>query len=433
MRGSNPPPASTRSKRRSSPKCNRVGPSCAGRWRRRVRVISGRVWYRGRLDPLSVGIDEDGKIAAVRKTLRADESIDHGDALILPGAVDLHVHMREPGLTHKEDFASGTRSAAIGGVTTIAEMPNTVPPVTTADALDGKASALKARGAVDYALYAAPRSGEAVVRLRKATAFKAYMAPSTGDLQVRPPELESILRESETNRKLVADHAEARPKEAETSALALLAQVRGNARIHVAHVTSREGLDSLPSGASCEASPLHLFLDTSRTLGTQGKVNPPLRSPADREALWDAFRNGRIDAVASDHAPHTLEEKEAAFDEAPAGAPGVATSFPLLIRRYRAGDLDLGRVVAAMASRPAEILGVPKGAIEVGRDADLIAVDPRRVDTIRAKRLRYKCGWTPFEGMEGCFPTAVYLRGEAVVEDGEPAAEGRGRLLAPST
>src|SRR5436190_1784251 len=382
MRGSNPPPASTRSKRRSSPKCNRVGPSCAGRWRRRVRVISGRVWYRGRLDPLSVGIDEDGKIAAVRKTLRADESIDHGDALILPGAVDLHVHMREPGLTHKEDFASGTRSAAIGGVTTIAEMPNTVPPVTTSDALDGKVSALKGRGAVDYAIYAAPRSGEAVVRLRKATAFKAYMAPSTGDLQVRPADLESILRESETNRKLVvvhaedpakfrarkvvslADHAEARPKEAETSALALLARIRGNVRIH---------------------------------------------------------------------APHTLAEKEASFTEAPAGAPGVATSFTLQMRRSRAGDLDRSRVVAAIASRPAEILAVPKEAIEVGRDADLIAVDPRRVDTIRAKRLRYKCGWTPFEGMEGCFPTAVYLRGEAVVEDGEPAAEGRGRLLAPST
>src|SRR5205807_1663618 len=225
------------------------------------------VWCRGRLEPLSVGIDEDGKIAAVRKTLRADESIDHGDALILPGAVDLHVHMREPGLTHKEDFASGTRSAAIGGVTTIAEMPNTVPPVTTADALDGKVSALKGRGAVDYAIYAAPRSGEAVVRLRKATAFKAYMAPSTGDLQVRPADLESILRESETNRKLVvvhaedpakfrarkvvslADHAEARPKEAETSALALLARIRGNSRIHVAHVTTREALDSLPAGA----------------------------------------------------------------------------------------------------------------------------------------------------------------------------------------
>src|SRR5439155_342319 len=123
--------------------------------------------------------------------------------------------------------------------------------------------------------------------------------------------------------------------------------IRGNARIHVAHVTTREGLDSLPAGASCEASPLHLFLDISWTLGARGKVNPPLRSPGDREALWDAFRNGRIDAVASDHAPHTLEEKEAAFAEAPAGAPGVATSFPLLMRRSRAGDLErfLGGVV----------------------------------------------------------------------------------------
>ena len=415
-----------------------------------MRVISGRVWYRGRLDSLSIGIDEDGKISAVRKTLRADETIDHGDALILPGMVDLHVHMREPGLTHKEDFASGTRAAAIGGVTTVAEMPNTVPSVTTVDALDGKVTALRNRGTVDYVLYAAPRSGEAVARLLKATAFKVYMAPSTGDLQVRPAELEAILRESETRRKLVvvhaedpakfrsrtavslADHAEARPKEAETSALALLARVRRKARIHVAHVTSRDGLDALPPGATCEASPLHLFLDTTRTLGTRGKVNPPLRSPADREALWEAFRAGRIDAVASDHAPHTLEEKDTAFDEAPAGAPGVATSFPLLMRRSRAGDLDLDRVVTAMASRPAEILGIPKGVIEVGRDADLIAVDPRRVDTIRAKRLRYKCGWTPFEGMEGCFPTAVYLRGEAVVEDDEPAAEGRGRLLGPS-
>src|SRR5207237_10295372 len=116
--------------------------------------------------------------------------------VVRPGAVDLHVHMREPGLTHKEDFASGTRSAAIGGVTTIAEMPNTVPPVTTADALDGKVSALKGRGAVDYAIYAAPRSGEAVVRLRKAKAFKAYMANSKGDLQVRPADMAITLRDA---------------------------------------------------------------------------------------------------------------------------------------------------------------------------------------------------------------------------------------------
>jgi len=176
-------------------------------------------------------------------------------------------------------------------------------------------------------------------------------------------------------------------------------------------------------------TPHHLFLDTSRPIGARGKVNPPLRLPADREALWEAFRAGRIDAIASDHAPHTLEEKGVPFDEAPAGLPGVATSFPLLMRRTRAGEIDLARLVSATASRPAEILGIAKGVIEVGRDADLLVVDPRTAERIRAKRLRYKCGWTPFEEMEACFPHTVYLRGESVVEDGEPAAEGQGRLV----
>jgi len=145
-----------------------------------------------------------------------------------------------------------------------------------------------------------------------------------------------------------------------------------------------------------------------------------------------AFQQGRIDAVASDHAPHTLDEKSGPFEESPAGVPGVATAFPLLLRRTRAGDLDLSRLVSAMSTRPAEILQIPKGIIEVGRDADLIVADPRAIETIRAKRLRYKCGWTPFDGMEAIFPNAVYLRGESVVEHGESTAEGRGRLLAPS-
>ncbi len=176
-------------------------------------------------------------------------------------------------------------------------------------------------------------------------------------------------------------------------------------------------------------TPHHLFLDSSKPLGARGKVNPPLRSPADREALWESFRGGRIDAVASDHAPHTLDEKGGHFEEAPAGMPGVATAFPLLMRRTRAGELDLPRLVSAMATRPAEILGIPKGTIEVGRDADLIVVDPREIESVTAKRVQYKCGWTPFEGMEGCFPRAVYLHGETVVEDREPVSERHGRLV----
>src|SRR3989442_9339819 len=193
MRGSIRPRGSTRSRRRSSPRSIRGGPSCAGRWRRRMRVIRGRVFFRGRLEALSLGIGEDGKIVAVKKSLRGDEEVDHGDALILPGCVDLHVHMRDPGLTQKEDFPSGTRSAAIGGVTTVAEMPNTVPPVTSRMVYEEEVAALRGRSVVDYALYAAPRSEDAVARLGEAAAFKAYMAESTGALPAGPKELQGIV------------------------------------------------------------------------------------------------------------------------------------------------------------------------------------------------------------------------------------------------
>lgn len=415
-----------------------------------MRVISGRAFFRGRLEPLSIGIDEGGQIAAIKKVLHGDEEIDHGDALILPGCVDLHVHMRDPGLRRKEDFPSGTRSAAIGGVTTVADMPNTVPPVTTATALDAKAAELRGRAAVNYALYAAPRSHESVPRLASAVAFKVYMAESTGNLEVTTPQMDEILRAAEKPQKLVVVHAEdskkftkqnardlrghdaARPKVAEETAVQTLARIRGQAKVHVAHVTCVEALNAVPPGATCEVTPHHLFLDSSKPLGARGKVNPPLRSPADRDALWDAFRNGRIDAVASDHAPHTLEEKDLPFDEAPAGLPGVATAFPLLMRRIHAGELDLSRLVSAMAARPAEILGIAKGTIEVGRDGDLVVVDPRNIEAVTAKRVRYKCGWTPFEGMEGCFPQTVYVRGEPVVDDGESVSEGQGRLIGGS-
>src|SRR2546426_12303827 len=264
MRGSIRPRGSTRSRRRSSPRSIQAGPSCAGRWRRRVRVIRGRVFFRGRLDALGLGIGDDGKIVAIKKALHGDEEVDHGEALILPGCVDLHVHMRDPGLTHKEDFPNGTRSAAIGGVTTVADMPNTVPPVTTSTALDQKEAAVRGRATVDYALYAAPQDGDAVGRLARAVAFKVFMAKSTANLAVTVPRMEDILRAAATSPKVVVIHAEdpgkftkeeardlrghsdARPKIAEETAVATVARARGEARVHVAHITCVEALDQVP-------------------------------------------------------------------------------------------------------------------------------------------------------------------------------------------
>lgn len=415
-----------------------------------MRVIRGRVFYRDRVEPLDVGVDEDGRITAIRRVLEGEDVEDHGDRLILPGGVDLHVHLREPGLTEKEDFASGTRSAALGGVTTVVDMPNTKPPVTTAETLRAKAARVRGKANVDYGLYAAPQSDAAVPELSEATAFKVYMAESTGGLQIGEEAIRGVLRAAGPLRRLVVAHAEdarlfrkdvaatlaghslARPKEAEVSAIRTLARMHANGPLHVAHVTCVEALDAVPDGVTTEATPHHLFLDHRAPLKGFGKVNPPLRGPEDRQALWEAFAAGRVDVVATDHAPHTRDEKEQPFDEAPSGLPGVATALPLLLRQVRAEALSLERFVRATATRPAEILGVPKGRIEIGSDADLLVVDARDVVKITPRRVRYKCGWTPFDGMEGVFPRTVYLRGERIVEDGEPIADGSGRPLPPT-
>src|SRR2546428_10554919 len=182
MHGSTLRPVCISFKRTSSQRWNLAVPSCAGVWRRRMWVIRGRVFFRGQLEPLSVGIDEDGRVAAIKKVLRGDEEIDHGDALILPGCVDLHVHMRDPGLKHKEDFPSGTRSAAIGGVTTTADMPNTVPAVMTTEGLDGKGAEVHGRGDADNGPYGAPRQPGAGPARTRVVAVQNHNAGTAGKL-----------------------------------------------------------------------------------------------------------------------------------------------------------------------------------------------------------------------------------------------------------
>ncbi len=412
-----------------------------------MRVVSGRAFFRGALHAVEIGI-EDGRIAAIRKSLRrGDERFDFGSAILLPGGVDLHVHFREPGLTGKEDFASGTRSAAIGGVTSVLEMPNTVPPVTDREAYAHKMAIVRRSANVDFTLAFAPLNARAIERGPDTHAGKVYMAESTGGLSVDPRELTNLFRAAAARKLLVSVHCEdarefraarvldlagydaARPATSEVAAVKTLLASHDAATVHIAHATLAEVLAIRPDRVTAEVTPHHLFLDTASRLGAHGKVNPPLRPPGAREALWRAVLSGKADTFASDHAPHTIEEKSLPFDEAPAGVPGVATTLPLLLREVHRDTMSLERFVAMFSANPARILGADKGEIALGRDADLVAVDPRRVVRVTAKRCGYKCGWTPFEGREAVFPVATFVRGHLVMRDGELVEERIGEPI----
>jgi dihydroorotase len=181
------------------------------------------------------------------------------------------------------------------------------------------------------------------------------------------------------------------------------------------------------TGFTSEVTVHHMLLDDSMALGGRGKVNPPLRTKDDRLALLDAFARGKFDMLASDHAPHGQDEKSGDFDAAPSGVPGVETSVPIMMAMVKRGQVPLERLISAACQRPAELFGLPKGMIEVGRDADLMVVDPKQVTEIKEKNLHSKCGWTPYGGFEAIFPTAVFLRGMELVENNSLVGERKGR------
>jgi len=222
-------------------------------------------------------------------------------------------------------------------------------------------------------------------------------------------------------------HADAwsayRTAEAEAAAVERACDVGAEegARLHIAHTSTPEGVDAAAeSGMTCEVTPHHLFLsrDDLDELGTLGRMNPPLRSETRREAVFERLADGTVDVVATDHAPHTLDEKDASIWDAPSGVPGVETALPLLLEAARTGALDYERVRDVTAANPAAIFDLPrKGKIEAGRDADLVLVDPDAARGIRGADLHSNCGWTPFEGRRGVFPEWTMVRGEVVYRD----------------
>lgn len=424
----------------------------------------GRIATPGGLVEADLAIAE-GRIAAIGPIgeVAAREEIQIRGLTVLPGVIDTQVHFREPGLTHKEDLATGTAAAIKGGVTTIFEMPNTSPPTTTAEALQDKLRRAEGRAWCDHAFFVGATEENAgelgqLERLPGCAGVKMFMGSSTGTLLVSEDEgVEAVLR---SGRRRIAVHAEdeARLRErlplvrdsgdptlhpvwrdVETSlraTLRLLTLARRQGRpVHVLHVTTAEEMDLLGRHkdiATVEVTPQHLTLaapDCYRDLGTCAQMNPPIRDARHRDGLWRGIEEGIVDCLGSDHAPHTREEKARPYPTSPSGMPGVETMLPLMLDHVAAGRLSLERLVDLTSAGPARVYAIAaKGRIAVGYDADLALVDLKMHKTIRAANLASRCGWTPFEGREATgWPVMTILRGTVAMREGALLGAPRGR------
>jgi dihydroorotase len=326
-------------------------------------------------------------------------------------------------------------------------MPNTQPQTTSKQTLKEKTQVVSEKSYVDFGLYVAV-CDENIGRLPGISpfcnGFKIFLGARNHSLQISTKNLRVALLETNRTKKItlihaedehclkthedqennLVDHLRCRPAECEETAIKSIINNSPDltSPIHICHLSSCEGFEILrkkPNHVSVGVTPHHLFFDVHslNTKQTLYKVNPPIRSSFDRDALWYGVNNKLIDIFESDHAPHTGEEKNVAFGDAPSGLPGVETMYPLLLTAMKKEQIKLSTLLTLLCERPAQLLNLPKGKIEVGRDADFIIVDLKKTETITAENLHSKCGWTPFEGFPAIFPSTIFIRGEKVIED----------------
>lgn len=418
-------------------------------------IEGGEVLTPSGIQPLDIGIrgGRIEKLGALAST-GAAERLDVSGLLVLPGVIDTQVHFREPGLVHKEDLESGTRSAILGGVTAIFEMPNTKPTTTSPEALNDKLRRAKGRAWCDYAFFMGASSENASElreweRLPGCAGVKIFMGSSTGDLLVEGnADLERVLRHG-TRRVSVHCEDEARMRQRKAMATeggharfhpewrddvsAVLATQRllshaetAGRRVHVLHVTTKQEIELLGGWkhlATVEVTPQHLSFDAPdcyERLGTLAQMNPPIRGKDHQDALWEGVLDGTVDVLGSDHAPHTLDEKALPYPQSPSGMTGVQTLLPVMLTHVLNGRLTLERLVDLTSAGPARIFGIArKGRVARGYDADFAIVDLKRTEVLRREWIASKCGWSPYEGrlMKG-WPVHTVLRGKVAVRDG---------------
>lgn len=428
---------------------------------KRIRIQNARIVNEGKIIEADLLI-ADGRIAKIASEIGEgfDESIDAAGKYLLPGMIDDQVHFREPGLTHKADIRSESRAAVAGGITSFMEMPNTVPQALTQELLEDKYEIAKRTSWANYSFFmgASNHNLDEVLRtdVKNVCGVKVFMGSSTGDMLVDDAKvLENIFRNSPT---LVATHcekeeivrknlAEAKAKYgddipvtmhpvirsreacyASSSEAVALAKANGT-RLHILHISTADELalfsNQLPlkeKKITAEACIHHLYFDDSfyKTKGNFIKWNPAVKSAADRDAIFAALLDDRIDVLATDHAPHTLEEKSQNYSKAPSGGPLVQHAVPVMLRFWKEGKISLTELVRKMSHAPADCFQISeRGYIREGYWADLILVDPESAWTVNKSNILYKCGWSPFEGET--MPariTHTFVSGQLAYENG---------------
>jgi len=394
---------------------------------------------------------EDGKIVSIKKLpSNASSIIDVKGKLVLPGLIDAHVHFRDPGLTIKEDFSTGSAAAAAGGFTTIMDMPNTIPPTNTPQAFQEKMEIGRRKSLVDFGLHVGVGDLSYIQDLAelRPVSFKIFMDLVDSDFLMEAfrkingvsgdhlisihAEDPSMVKQCTSKMKNKGSSPElyalARPPQAEIEAIksAISLANEFKVKLHFCHVSTRKSLKTIIESKnaglniSSEITPHHLFLDSGylKTFGNLAKTNPPLRDSKNRLLVKDL---SHIDIIGTDHAPHTIKEKNKDVWNAPPGIPGLETILPLMLTQLNQQRISLGDIKRLLCENPAKIFNIPhKGFIIEGMDADLVVVDLKKESVIDPNNFHSKAKYSPFEGfhVQG-MPIMTLVRGKIVMENGE--------------
>lgn len=417
---------------------------------------------------------DNGRIVRIAKDVNLPSASDEMDLkgyLVLPGVIDAHVHLRDQGLAYKEDFFSGTAAAANGGVTLAIDMPNNKPVTMNTESLKERMRVAKEKTIVNLAFYSAFPSEideiHRIVREGGAVAIKLFMSQQVGGVDPQDEEtITKALRETARVGVPVAVHAEdgallkakmiecGESEDLEDYLKVHSAEVEGKAvkhvlqlsrttgaHIHFCHISSAEGIEAISAAkrsglpVTCEVTPHHLLISSHylKRVGIIALANPPARSQRDIDELWASLHRGAVDVVASDHAPHTIEEKrEKSIWTVKAGIVGLETMLPILLSQVNDGRLELSTLIRVTSANPSKILGMrDRGDLKEGNFADLVVIDMKRAFKIDASRFHSKAKYSPFDGwkVKGK-PIKTYVNGRLVMDEGEILAKpGSGEII----